>query len=56
MSHSVEVRLIADHEIELSGNMVNVHDLKTIMLDSYGKIIAYAKHNGKWIQTSEDEG
>jgi hypothetical protein len=55
MSHSIEVRLIADHEIELLGNMINIHDLKTIMLNSYGKIIAYVKHNGEWIHLLEDE-
>ena len=55
MSHSIKVKLIADHEIELLGNIVNIHDLKTIMLNSYGKIIAYAKHDSEWIQLLENE-
>jgi len=42
MSHSVKVILIADQEIELLGEEVNIHDLKTIYLDSRGKIIEYA--------------
>jgi hypothetical protein len=54
MSHSIKVKLIADHEIELLGSMVNIHDLKTIILDSYGKIIAYAKYDSKWISAEDD--
>ena len=41
MSHSVEVTLIADQEIELIGKTVNIHNLRTIHLDSGGAIVGY---------------
>ena len=43
MSHSVKVTLVADQEIRLLGDVINIHDLKTIVLDSYGNIIEYQK-------------
>jgi len=39
MSHSVEVTLIADQEIEIQGRRVNVHNIKTILVNPEGKII-----------------
>lgn len=38
MSHSVKVTIIADQEIEINGKIVNIHDIKIIVLDSFGKI------------------
>jgi len=38
MSHSVGVTLIADQEIEIQGRQVNIHDIKSILVDSEGKI------------------
>ena len=38
MSHSVKVTIIADQEIEINGKIVNIHDIKTLVLDSFGKI------------------
>lgn len=38
MSHSVEVTLIADQEIEIQGRRVNIHNIKSIIVDSEGKI------------------
>ncbi len=45
MSHSVKITLIADQEIELLGDMVNIHDLTTLILDENGKVIEYYKSN-----------
>jgi len=42
MSHSVKVTLIADQEITLFGHEVNVHDIKTIVLNSDGVIVSFA--------------
>jgi len=39
MSHSVEVTLIADQEFEIQGRKVNIHDIKTIIVDGQGIII-----------------
>jgi hypothetical protein len=39
MSHSVSVTLIADQEVYILGKRVNIHDLCTITLDDYGKIV-----------------
>jgi len=44
MSHSVKVMLIADQEIKILGDVVNIHDLYTIELGSHGEIISYSKH------------
>ena len=44
MSHSVKVTLIADQEICLGGDIVNIHDIGSIILNSNGKIISYSKH------------
>lgn len=38
MSHSTRVTLIADQEIEIQGRRVNVHDIRSIVVDSEGKI------------------
>ena len=43
MSHSVEIALIADQDIRLLGEEVNIHDLMTIQLDSSGVVIGYNK-------------
>lgn len=43
MSHSVEITLIADQVIEIMGEPVNVHDLKSIGLNDQGEIIEYTK-------------
>lgn len=38
MSHSVTVRLIADQEIEVNGKTINIHDIRTIYVNSQGQI------------------
>lgn len=43
MSHSVFVTIIADQEIRLLGDVVNIHDLHSISLNSRGEIISYGK-------------
>ena len=39
MSHSVDVTLIADQEIEIEGRKVNIHNIKSIVVNSEGKIV-----------------
>ena len=39
MSHTVQVNLIADQEIELLGKTINIYALRSIHLDSEGKVI-----------------
>lgn len=41
MSHSVTVTLIADQEIELINEIVNIHDLKVIHLDAKANVVGY---------------
>lgn len=38
MSHTVQVNMIADQEISINGIEINIHDIKTIYVDSNGKI------------------
>ena len=38
MSHTVTVRMIADQIIEVAGQEVNVHDIKTIYVNDSGQI------------------
>lgn len=38
MSHTVTVRMIADQVIEVNGNEVNIHDIKTIYVNPKGQI------------------
>ena len=50
MSHHVTVGMVADQEIEIQGKVVNIHDIKTIEVDAYGKIIdAYILSKLKWL-------
>ncbi len=51
MSHTVEVKMIADQEIEIAGKKVNIHDIQTIVVDGRGKIInAFATiKKSRWI-------
>ncbi len=44
MSHSVKVIMIADQEIEVDGEEVNIHDIYSIVVDSRGKIIEVRKN------------
>lgn len=41
MSHTTTVTLIADQEIELCGETINIHDLKTIIMSGDGKVVEY---------------
>ena len=41
MSHSVKITLIADQEIELLGQTVNIHDLRTLTLNEHGGILDF---------------
>ncbi len=47
MSHSVNVTLIADQEIQILGDEVNIYDLVVIYLDGRGNITAYAKRKNE---------
>jgi len=38
MSHTVTVKLIADQYIEIKDKEVNIHDIKTIVVNSKGQI------------------
>ena len=38
MSHSVEIRLIADQEIKLLNRIINIHDLEAIWLNGNGEV------------------
>lgn len=38
MSHSVKVTLIADQEIQIHGREVNIHDIRSIIVDHDGTI------------------
>jgi len=43
MSHTVQVNLIADQEIKINGEEVNVHDIESIFLNSDGVISCITK-------------
>ena len=38
MSHTVNIKLIANQEIEVLGQIINIDDIETILLNSNGKI------------------
>ena len=40
--HSVKLTVIADQEIEINGQAVNIHDLRSITLDGCGRIVDYS--------------
>ena len=42
MSHTVTVKMIADQIIEIAGKEVNIHDIKTIYVNSKGEIVLVA--------------
>ena len=39
MSHTVTVKMIADQEIEVNGEIVNIHDIETVYVNAEGKIV-----------------
>ena len=41
MSHSAYIKLIADQEVIILGDTVNIHDIESITIDGSGKIIDY---------------
>ena len=47
MSHSVKVIIIADQELQILGDVVNIHNLSSIELDSYGRIIGYTANTAR---------
>ena len=47
MSHSVKVTLIADQEIKVRGRDVNVHDIKSIIVDGEGRIVDIAYNDDR---------
>lgn len=42
MSHTTEVKMIADQEIEIAGQEVNIHNIKTIYVNANGLITMVA--------------
>lgn len=47
MSHTVKVYLIADQEIKILGQVVNIHDIIAIELDSNGMVKGYTLNTQK---------
>ena len=45
MSHSVKVTLIADQEISIGSELVNVHDIRAIVVNGVGAITQVHKHS-----------
>ena len=45
MSHSVRVTLIADQEISIGSELVNVHDIRAVIVNSVGVITQVHKHS-----------
>ena len=44
MSHTVQIDLIADQEIEVGGKVVNIHDIQTIeLLGDFRNMTIYLK-------------
>jgi len=41
MSHRVAVYMIADQDIEINGQDVWIHELRTIIVDGHGQIVDY---------------
>jgi len=39
MSHTTKISMISDQEIRINGQDINIHDIKTIIVDSNGQII-----------------
>ena len=38
MSHTVNIKMIASQEINIHGYVVNIHDIRTIVVNSRGRI------------------
>lgn len=47
MSHSTQITLITDQEIRLMGEVVNIHDIDSITLNSHGLPIKYVERTKK---------
>ena len=58
MSHTVKLILIADQVIDIQGIEVNVHDIYSIIVDPYGKIInaSVDTHNPQVVWILKEEG
>ena len=55
MSHSVKITLIADQEIKLFGDVINIHDITAINVDSHGKIVWYNTHSASQSTVAPDD-
>ena len=57
MSHTVEVKMISDQEIEMCGETINIHDIKSIQVNNKGVICGFTKLNDEkeivWFGESE---
>ena len=42
MSHRATVHIIADQEISILGEEVNIHDITVLYIDAQGTIVGYA--------------
>ena len=47
MSHSVKITIIADQGITILGKDINIHDLKSLTLNSNGGIIGYLANDSE---------
>lgn len=55
MSHSAKITLIADQEIKILGEIINIHDINTLVLDENGKIkqVYYTKKKEYYLCENE---
>ncbi len=50
MSHSAEVTMVSDQEIYLRGEAINVHDIKSIMVDAECRIQGISLYSDEHIK------
>ena len=60
MSHLIDVRMVADQEIEICGRKVNIHNIHSIQVNSVGVIMdAYIEPEGEtytgWLSQEKKE-
>ncbi len=45
----IDVEMIANQEMHLQGITVNIHDIKSIVVDAYGEITGHCTIKGNWV-------